>query len=88
MRIKYLAHHAKLHLQTTFVMLSLLLIVLSFAFHSQRNLQFELLILLVIVYVSFSMLHHYLDKSLTLETMLEYILIASLAVVLLLGLVI
>ena len=42
----------------------------------------------IYIYIGFSLLHHKEDKTLTLEVTLEYILIATLTLVLLLGILI
>lgn len=62
-------------------------VVLSFIFQKQAHLQLEIATAAVFIYVSFSLTHHYFDKSLTFETSIEYILIALLAVVVLMGIV-
>lgn len=54
-------------------------------FQGFPNLQFVILTILSIIYLSFALIHHFLDKSLTLEIMLEYVLIVLLAMVILYG---
>lgn len=49
------------------------------------SVQFEVLALLVLFYLSWALLYHFLDKSLKLEVMIEYILTALLALVILYG---
>ncbi|OGE32076.1 hypothetical protein A2631_03080 [Candidatus Daviesbacteria bacterium RIFCSPHIGHO2_01_FULL_44_29] len=51
-------------------------------------LQLESLILLAILYIIGALLHHHRDRTLTLEVMIEYILIALLAISILSGLVV
>ena len=61
------------------------LILLSFLLPHTGNIQLEISALAIVSYVSFSMVHHYLDKTLTFETMIEYILVATLALILSVG---
>jgi hypothetical protein len=61
------------------------LILLSFFLPKTNNLQLEICILAVLTYVTFSLLHHFMDKTLTLETTIEYILLATLALILSVG---
>ena len=61
------------------------LILLSFLFPRTNNLQLEISLLAVLIYISFTLVHHYLDKTLTFETTIEYILFATLALILAVG---
>lgn len=69
-----------------FLAVSLVLIVASFFFKSLGQFQYLIIFLAVAIYLSSSVIHHYLDKSLTLEVGLEYILIGALAILLIFGL--
>lgn len=51
-------------------------------FRHSREALIQLLFLAAIFYVIIALLHHHKDKSLTLEVMIEYILIAWLALIL------
>lgn len=53
-----------------------------------KNMQFQVLLVISVVYVSIAVLHHFQDKTLTMEIIIEYILIAVLALLLLQGLLI
>lgn len=64
----------------------LLLIFMSFTFRGQREIQILIAIIGVLSYLVVSMLHHKLDKSLTFKTILEYILVASLVIIVMLAL--
>ncbi|MBI2596177.1 hypothetical protein HYW46_05600 [Candidatus Daviesbacteria bacterium] len=68
--------------------LSIILIVASFIFRQHANIQLELAILAIFIYISFALIHHFFDKSLSLEIIIDYILISILATVILLGVVI
>lgn len=57
-------------------------------FSTQPQLQFMILTCLVLLYLSWAILFHLKDKSLTLEVMLEYILTATLALVFFYGILI
>lgn len=48
-------------------------------------LQLHILIVAVIAYLIWAAVHHYFDKSLTLAVYVEYLLTATLALILLLG---
>lgn len=77
----------KLHLSlnTIFLTICLLLLVASFIFPNQGYVQTEIIAAATLIYVGYALLHHHLDKTLTIETTLEYILIASLVLVILGG---
>lgn len=60
-------------------------VILSFLFKTDGNMQIQIAITSLFVYIAFSMLHHHFDKSLTLTVILEYIFIGILALILLLG---
>lgn len=68
--------------------LALVVFIINFFFRTQSLLTLQLTATIVIIYVLFSLVYHYKDKSLTLETFLEYILIGSLILVLLAGTVV
>lgn len=61
-------------------------LLIIFRFSSER--QFQVLVTASIVYICTAILHHFQDKSLTMEIIIEYILIAVLALLLLQGLLI
>jgi hypothetical protein len=64
--------------------LSLIGIAVNFLFPYSDFIHFSVVMIFVIFYVIFSILHHYLDKTLTAEIMIEYILLATLAIVIIL----
>lgn len=74
------------HINHLYLPVSLVIIGLSFLLRGDPQIQLNLLIMAVFLYLSFSFIHHFLDKSLTLEVIIEYILIAWLSIVLLIGL--
>lgn len=57
-------------------------------FNNLPIIQFQILVSLVLFYLIWALFHHSLDKSLTLEVGLEYILTASLALIFFYGLLI
>ena len=59
---------------------------LLFFFRFSPVLQFETLILASLLYMSAALLHHWRDKTLTVEIILEYALIAVLALIIFGGL--
>lgn len=61
------------------------LILASFLLPHTGNLQMEISVLAIILYVTFSLVHHYFDKTLTMETTIEYILVATLALIVSIG---
>jgi len=84
--IKYKTILKKIHRHSVvlFLMITALAIGGVFIFDSSR-LQFQILTVLAITYLSWALLHHSLDKSLTLEIMIEYVLTALLTIIILYG---
>ena len=60
-------------------------VALSFTHPENNAYQLKLAATTVILYFALSYLHHYMDKSLTFRTYFEYILVGSLAFLLILG---
>lgn len=72
-------------LSNIFLFVSISLIIASF-FYKNRNLfQYEIIFITVLLYLVSSITHHYFDKSLTFEILLEYILIGALAFLIIFG---
>ncbi|MCL5785014.1 MAG: hypothetical protein M1142_06720 [Patescibacteria group bacterium] len=63
-----------------------LFIISLFVYRFSRVLQMRILGLAAVVYLGAALLHHYKDRTLTLEIAIEYILIAALALIILQGL--
>ncbi len=61
------------------------LAALSFLFKQNTFSQLQIVVIGMILYLIFSMVHHYFDKTLTFETVVEYILIAGLVFVIMAG---
>ncbi len=57
-------------------------------FQNMPLVQFQILVALSILYLGWALTHHNLDKSLTLEIIIEYVLTALLAMVILYGILI
>ena len=72
----------KFQLIHLFVPLTLLFIALSIFGNHKPFIQPLILLIFTLIYLFLTILHHKLDKSLTLEGLLEYILIAGLIIVL------
>lgn len=68
--------------------LGLSFVALSFVLPQYKLIQASLAFIFLYLYIGLSLLHHKEDKSLTLEVTLEYILIATLTLVLLLGIIV
>ena len=68
-----------------FIPLVLGLLALIFLFRGNSLVQFELVVIGVMFYLVTALVHHHLDKSLTVEATLEYILIAVLVLIVLQG---
>ncbi len=64
-----------------FLPFCLILIFLLFFLPGRSLIQVELMVFAVISYVGLSLFYHHLDKSLTFEVALEYILIATLVTI-------
>lgn len=73
------------NLNYIFLIVVAILILLTIFFKDQPGLQFQILVTGAILYVSMALAYHHLDKSLTFEVLLEYILIGSLAIIILLS---
>lgn len=78
----------KIHLDQLFLPVGIVLIGLIFVFRHQNQIQFELVVLATILYLATALLHHHFDKSLTIEVVLEYILIALFALIVIGGILI
>ncbi len=61
------------------------MVALSFIFRQNANIQQYIILGALGLYIAFSLLHHALDKTLTLEVVIEYILIAGLVFILVFG---
>ncbi len=72
-------------LSNTFLALSLVMIVTSFFYRNKNIYQYEIIFISVLFYLTSSIIHHYFDKSLTFEILLEYILIGALAFLIIFG---
>lgn len=75
-------------LSKVFLVISLLLIVASFFAKGWSVYQYQIIFIAVFLYLVTSILHHYLDKSLTFEIGFEYILIGALAFLIIFGIAI
>ena len=69
-----------------FIFITPFLITALFLTRFSPPLQFKILILAALTYLLLAVLHHLKDKTLTLELMIEYILIAALATIVMQGL--
>jgi len=72
----------------SFLLISIILIIVSFFLRNINPYQYEIIFLAVSIYLATSILHHYFDKSLTFEVGLEYILIGALAFLVVFGIAI
>ena len=68
-----------------FLLISIILIVLSFFYKDFNPYQYLIIFVAISLYLATSILHHYYDKSLTFEIILEYILIGALAFLIIFG---
>lgn len=64
---------------------SLILIGASFILPHYFVIQLQVAMVAVILYVALGFIHHYVDKTLTLEVSLEYVLLATLALIMVTG---
>ncbi len=76
---------AKLDLTYAFIPIGLFSVMLILLFKGNANLQLQILIFSAVSYVGLAIFHHHQDKSLTLEIIVEYILIAALIIIVLQG---
>ncbi|MFH0937203.1 MAG: hypothetical protein V1808_02835 [Candidatus Daviesbacteria bacterium] len=70
------------------VLITPILIIILFLLRFTPQAQFQILLVSALIYLSLAILHHYKDRTLTLEIIIEYILIAILALLILQGLII
>jgi hypothetical protein len=75
----------KLELIHLLIPLSVIFVILSFIFAHNSFVQFELIILFALIVFMNVSLHHHFDKSLTVEAIAEYILVAVLAIIIVMG---
>ena len=64
-----------------------LFIAVLFIFRFSPHIEFCVLIFTALIYLAVAILHHLKDKTLTLEIIIEYVLIATLALIILQGLI-
>lgn len=75
----------RMSLSYLYMPLVLVFLISLYFFRASAIYQVEVIIGAAITYVTIALLHHHLDKSLTLEIIIEYILIAILVVIILQG---
>lgn len=75
----------KISLIHFFQPIAFLAIIAAFFLQGEPRLLMQIVSGLATIYVSIALIHHYLDKSLTLEITLEYILLAALVIIILQG---
>lgn len=75
---KYLREKYKAKIDHLFLPVSLVLLLAINWLHGQTQLQFQLIVIATILYVSLALLHHFFDRSLTTAVTVEYILMAVL----------
>lgn len=63
-----------------FAPVGILAAVLMWQFQARSELQLQILIIVGLIYIIGAFIHHHFDKTLTLEVIIEYILIAILAI--------
>ena len=72
-----------INLQYLFIPIAIICICLMYLLRGSALLQFEVVVIAGLSYLSIALVHHHFSKSLTLELIIEYILIAILALVIL-----
>lgn len=73
----------RLNLSYLFVPIAIILFGVAYFYRYQPQIQFEILAFGSFLYLVLALGHHYIEKSLTFEVFIEYILIAALVVILL-----
>lgn len=76
----------KLSLSKVLIVVTPIIAVFLYIFRSSPNHKFQVLIITAIIYLTIGLCYHWRDKTLTLEIMIEYFLIAALALLVLGGL--
>lgn len=77
----------KIDLLHIFLPLGIIFLSLTFLFNKDSNVLIQAVVTMTLIYLGFSFMHHNVDKTLTLEVALEYILIACLVLVILAGVI-
>lgn len=80
--------YLKYDLTHFFLPFAIIGIILIFILRGNGLLQFQIATMLAISYITVALIHHYFDKSLTLEVVIEYILIALFSIILLQSIII
>ncbi|KKQ67280.1 MAG: hypothetical protein US86_C0001G0207 [Candidatus Daviesbacteria bacterium GW2011_GWA2_38_24] len=75
----------KLDLMHLFLVFSIIAFAALLIFKQNTLLKINIVALTSIIYLSMALVHHYKDKTLTLEVIIEYVLIALLAIVVVSG---
>lgn len=77
----------KLNLIWILILSTPIFLVALFIFRFSSSIQFQIFVLAALLYLAVAIIHHYRDKTLTLEITIEYVLIAALALLILQGLI-
>lgn len=80
LRLKY-----KAEIDYLFLPISLAILIVMIFLKGQSRLEFELIMIGTLIYVSLALLHHHFDKSLTTAITIEYILMAVLVLAISVG---
>lgn len=75
----------KLNVSHSYLPLAIVFLGLIYISKDNPKIQLQVVIAAAISYVAIALLHHHIDKSLTFEIIIEYILIAVLALIILQG---
>ncbi len=70
-----------LNLINLYLPIAIILLILSTLFNKGSFFQIQIILTATFLYFSLSLMHHYLDKSLTRQALVEYILMVSLILV-------
>lgn len=65
-------------LSLSYIPLGVICLFAVYRYRSSQGLQLQVIFIAAVLYVSIALIHHYFDKTLTLEVIIEYILIALL----------
>lgn len=77
----------KLNLIWILILSTPIFLVALFIFRFSSSIQFQIFALAALLYLVVAIIHHFRDKTLTLEITIEYVLIAALALLILQGLI-
>lgn len=85
--MKRIVKKINLELIHIFLPVSVVFLFFMYFLKPQSTVYLKIIILVSVLYLLISLIHHYIDKSLNKETLLEYLLIAFLVLIMIAGVI-